>query len=69
MTGYAAPMESSPRSGWLAAAFTAAIVHGTMAAGLYGVGSEFEKQLVAMTPLGRVGTPDDIAKVVAFLAS
>jgi 3-oxoacyl-[acyl-carrier protein] reductase len=36
---------------------------------LYGVGSEFEKQLVAMTPLGRVGTPPDIAKVVVFLAS
>ena len=33
------------------------------------MGSEFEKQLVAMTPLGRVGTPPDIAKVVVFLAS
>jgi 3-oxoacyl-[acyl-carrier protein] reductase len=42
---------------------------GTKAAGLYGVGSELEKQLVAMTPLGRMGTPEDIAKVVAFLAS
>jgi 3-oxoacyl-[acyl-carrier protein] reductase len=28
-----------------------------------------EKQLVAMTPLGRMGTPADIAGVVAFLAS
>ena len=36
---------------------------------MYGVGSEFERQLVAMTPLGRIGTPADIAKVVAFLAS
>jgi 3-oxoacyl-[acyl-carrier protein] reductase len=36
---------------------------------LYGVGSEFEKQLVAMTPLGRIGTPSDIAGVAVFLAS
>lgn len=42
---------------------------GTKEAGLYGVGSDFEKQLVAMTPLGRVGTPRDIAQVVSFLAS
>lgn len=42
---------------------------GTQAAGLYGVESEFEKQLVAMTPLGRIGLPSDIAKVVLFLAS
>lgn len=47
----------------------ATLSEGTKAAGLYGVGSEFEKQLVAMTPLGRVGTPADIANVVAFLAS
>lgn len=47
----------------------ATLSEGTRAAGLYGVGSEFEKQVVAMTPLGRVGTPSDIAKVVAFLAS
>jgi 3-oxoacyl-[acyl-carrier protein] reductase len=47
----------------------ATLSEGTRAAGLYGVGSEFEKQLVAMTPLGRVGTPADVAKVVAFLAS
>lgn len=47
----------------------ATLSEGTRAAGLYGVGSEFEKQLVAMTPLGRVGTPSDVAKVVAFLAS
>ena len=33
------------------------------------MGSEFEKQLVGMTPLGRIGTPADIAKVVVFLAS
>ena len=47
----------------------ATLSEGTKAAGLYGVDSAFEKQLVAMTPLGRVGTPSDIAKVVAFLAS
>jgi 3-oxoacyl-[acyl-carrier protein] reductase len=47
----------------------ATLSEGTKAAGLYGVGSEFEKQLVARTPLGRVGTPADIARVVAFLAS
>jgi 3-oxoacyl-[acyl-carrier protein] reductase len=32
-------------------------------------GSDFEKQAVQQTPLGRVGRPDDIASVVAFLAS
>jgi len=47
----------------------ATLSEGTKAAGLYGVGSEFEKHLVAMTPLGRIGTPSDVAKVVVFLAS
>lgn len=47
----------------------ATLSEGTKQAGLYGVGSDFEKQLVAMTPLGRTGMPSDIAKVVAFLAS
>ncbi len=47
----------------------ATLSEGTRAAGLYGTGSAFEQQLVAMTPLGRVGTPEDVAKVVAFLAS
>jgi 3-oxoacyl-[acyl-carrier protein] reductase len=32
-------------------------------------GSDFEKKAVGDTPLGRVGQPDDIASVVAFLAS
>jgi 3-oxoacyl-[acyl-carrier protein] reductase len=32
-------------------------------------GSDFEKQMVASTPLGRVGQPQDVATVVAFLAS
>lgn len=47
----------------------ATLSEGTHAAGLYGVGSEFERQLVAMTPLGRIGTPSDIARVAVFLAS
>jgi 3-oxoacyl-[acyl-carrier protein] reductase len=33
------------------------------------MGSDLEKMLVAQTPLGRVGQPDDIADVAAFLAS
>jgi 3-oxoacyl-[acyl-carrier protein] reductase len=47
----------------------ATLSEGTKAAGMYGVGSDLEKQLVAMTPLGRIGTPQDIAKIVGFLAS
>lgn len=31
--------------------------------------SDFAKQLISGTPLGRVGQPDDIATVVAFLAT
>jgi 3-oxoacyl-[acyl-carrier protein] reductase len=33
------------------------------------IGSDFEKQAVANTPLGRIGQPDDIARVAVFLAS
>jgi 3-oxoacyl-[acyl-carrier protein] reductase len=33
------------------------------------IGSDFEKQMVARTPLGRLGQPDDIASVAVFLAS
>lgn len=33
------------------------------------LGSDFEKQMVAQTPLGRLGQPGDIAKVAVFLAS
>jgi 3-oxoacyl-[acyl-carrier protein] reductase len=32
-------------------------------------GSDFEKQAIAQTPLGRIGQPGDIAPTVAFLAS
>jgi NAD(P)-dependent dehydrogenase (short-subunit alcohol dehydrogenase family) len=31
--------------------------------------SEMERQAAATTPLGRAGTPDEIAKAVVFLAS
>jgi 3-oxoacyl-[acyl-carrier protein] reductase len=33
------------------------------------IGSEFEKQMVAETPLGRIGQPEDIARVAVFLSS
>jgi 3-oxoacyl-[acyl-carrier protein] reductase len=33
------------------------------------MGSDFQKQIVATTPLGRAGQPDDIAQVAVFLAS
>jgi 3-oxoacyl-[acyl-carrier protein] reductase len=33
------------------------------------IGSDFEAKLVATTPLGRTGQPEDIAKVAVFLAS
>jgi 3-oxoacyl-[acyl-carrier protein] reductase len=47
----------------------ATLSEGTKEAGLYGVGSDIEKTLVSMTPLARIGTPQDIARVVVFLAS
>ena len=33
------------------------------------MGPEFKKQVIASTPLGRLGQPDDIARVAVFLAS
>ncbi|HWD19300.1 MAG TPA: SDR family oxidoreductase, partial [Verrucomicrobiae bacterium] len=33
------------------------------------VGGDFHKQILAQTPLGRIGQPDDVGKVAAFLAS
>jgi 3-oxoacyl-[acyl-carrier protein] reductase len=33
------------------------------------IGTDFQKQIVAQTPLGRIGQPDDTAKVAVFLAS
>jgi 3-oxoacyl-[acyl-carrier protein] reductase len=40
---------------------------GVHAAGF--IGSDFEKNAVAQTPLGRIGQPEDIATIAAFLAS
>jgi 3-oxoacyl-[acyl-carrier protein] reductase len=40
---------------------------GTRSAGI--LGSDFEKEMVAGTPLGRFGQPDDIARIAVFLAS
>ncbi|WP_144114088.1 glucose 1-dehydrogenase [Paraburkholderia sp. BCC1886] len=40
---------------------------GAQSAGI--IGSEMETQVLATTPLGRIGQPDDIADVVTFLAS
>lgn len=40
---------------------------GTHAMGI--IGSDFEKDMVAKTPLGRIGQPDDIASIAVFLAS
>ena len=43
------------------------ITEGTQSAGV--VGSEFEAQVVAQTPLGRAGRPEDIATAAVFLPS
>src|SRR5882672_9481962 len=40
---------------------------GTHSGGI--IGSDFEKAMIAGTPLGRIGQPDDIARVAVFLAS
>jgi 3-oxoacyl-[acyl-carrier protein] reductase len=40
---------------------------GTHDAGI--IGTEYEQQMVGGTPLGRIGQPDDIARVAVFLAS
>jgi 3-oxoacyl-[acyl-carrier protein] reductase len=40
---------------------------GTISAGI--IGSDFEKDLVAQTPLGRTGRTEDIASIAVFLAS
>jgi 3-oxoacyl-[acyl-carrier protein] reductase len=40
---------------------------GTHSAGI--IGSDFEKAMIAGTPLGRIGQPDDIVRVAVFLAS
>lgn len=40
---------------------------GTHSAGF--IGSDFQKNAVTQTPLGRIGQPDDIAPIAVFLAS
>jgi len=40
---------------------------GTQSIGM--IGGDLEKQIVAGTPLGRIGQPDDIAKVAVFLGT
>jgi len=40
---------------------------GVHAAGF--IGSDFQKQFEALTPLGRIGQPEDIAPIAVFLAS
>jgi len=40
---------------------------GLHAAGI--AGSDFERQMVSQTPLGRLGQPEDIARIAVFLAS
>jgi len=40
---------------------------GTHSAGF--IGSDFQKQFEAQTPLGRIGQPEDIAPIAVFLAS
>jgi 3-oxoacyl-[acyl-carrier protein] reductase len=43
------------------------LTEGTQSAGI--AGSEFETQVIAQTPLGRAGLPQDIASAAVFLAS
>lgn len=33
------------------------------------IGSDFEREMIARTTFGRLGQPDDIARVAVFLAS
>jgi len=47
----------------------ATATEGARAAGVIGVGGDFEKQLLSMTPLGRIGQPSDIGRIAVFLAS
>src|SRR5260221_4743484 len=43
------------------------VTEGTVSAGF--IGSDFEKDTIGQTPLGRIGQPGDISAVSAFLAS
>lgn len=43
------------------------VTEGTQSSGI--IGSDMEAGVLAQTPLGRLGQPDDIASVAVFLAS
>jgi 3-oxoacyl-[acyl-carrier protein] reductase len=43
------------------------VTEGTVSTGI--TGSDMERSVIAATPLGRAGQPEDIARVVTFLAS
>ena len=43
------------------------VTEGVHAAGF--IGSDFQKESMQRTPLGRIGQPQDIASIAAFLAS
>jgi 3-oxoacyl-[acyl-carrier protein] reductase len=43
------------------------VTEGTQTGGV--IGSDFEAQTIAQTPLGRIGQPGDIASIAVFLAS
>ncbi len=45
------------------------VTEGTDSAGFTGENSEFEKMVIATTPLGRIGRTEDVADVAVFLAS
>jgi 3-oxoacyl-[acyl-carrier protein] reductase len=45
------------------------VTEGTETAGFVAAENEFRKQIVATTPLGRIGEPEDIAPAAVFLAS
>ena len=40
---------------------------GTKSLGM--IGRDMEKQIIAQTPIGRIGQPQNIAKITVFLAS
>ena len=46
-----------------------AVIEAAKEAGVELIGSNLEKQLVATTPLGRLGQPVDVARIAVFLAS
>jgi len=45
------------------------VASGKLSAMTSGLGHDFQENAVKMIPLGRVGTPEDVANAVMFLAS